>query len=41
MCAAYRYLNHSYTLDPAGSEWVEGGELDRARAAVNKGACER
>ena len=39
MCAAYRFLNNAYTLDPAGSEWVEGGILDRARAAVNRGAC--
>ena len=39
MCAAYRFLNNAYTLDSAGNEWVEGGILDRARAAVNKGAC--
>jgi tetratricopeptide (TPR) repeat protein len=39
LCAAYRYLNHSYTLDPAGSQWVKGGDLDQARAAVNSGAC--
>ena len=24
MCAAYRFLNNAYTLDPAGSQWVEG-----------------
>lgn len=41
MCAAYEFLNNAYTLDPAGSQWVKGGELDVARAAVNNGACER
>jgi tetratricopeptide (TPR) repeat protein len=41
MCAAYRFLNDAYTLDPAGSQWVRGSELDVARAAVNAGACER
>jgi Flp pilus assembly protein TadD len=41
MCAAYEFLNHAYTLDPAGSQWVKGGELDVARKAVNGGACER
>jgi O-Antigen ligase len=41
MCAAYRFLNNAYTLDPAGTEWVKGGALDQARAAVNKGACEK
>ena len=41
MCAAYTYLNHAYTLDSAGSQWVEGGALDQARSAVNRGACER
>jgi Flp pilus assembly protein TadD len=40
MCAAYRFLNDAYTLDPAGSQWVQGGELDVARAAVNDGACD-
>ncbi len=40
MCAAYEFLNNAYTLDPAGSQWVRGGELDIARDAVNKGACE-
>ena len=40
MCAAYRFLNEAYTLDPAGSQWVKGGELDVARKAVNNGACE-
>jgi O-Antigen ligase len=38
-CLAYRYLNNAYTLDSAGTEWVPGGALDRARAAVNAGAC--
>jgi hypothetical protein len=41
MCAAYRFLNNAYTLDSAGTEWVKGGALDQARAAVNKGACEK
>ncbi len=40
MCAAYRFLNNAYTLDPAGNQWVPGGELDIARDAVNAGACE-
>jgi len=40
-CAAYQALNQSYTLDPNGSRWVEGGLLDVARDAVNAGACER
>jgi hypothetical protein len=39
LCAAYRFLNNAYTLDPSGSEWYEGGPLDVARAAVNKGGC--
>ena len=39
MCAAYRFLNDAYTLDPAGNQWVKGGELDVARDAVNAGAC--
>jgi O-Antigen ligase len=39
MCAAYRFLNNAYTLDPAGSQWTKGGPLDVARAAVNEGAC--
>jgi len=39
LCAAYRFLNNAYTLDPSGSQWVEGGPLDVARAAVNKGGC--
>jgi hypothetical protein len=40
MCAAYRFLNEAYTLDPAGNQWVVGGPLDVARDAVNAGACE-
>jgi hypothetical protein len=40
MCAAYGFLNNAYTLDPAGSQWVPGGELDVAREAVDAGACE-
>ncbi len=39
LCAAYRYLNNAYTLDPAGSQWVAGGPLDVARDAVNAGGC--
>jgi hypothetical protein len=39
MCAAYTFLNESYTLDPSGSQWVPGGPLDVARDAVNAGAC--
>jgi len=40
LCAAYRFLNEAYTLDPVGQQWREGGPLDVARAAVNRGACE-
>ena len=40
MCGAYAFLNTAYTLDPAGDQWIEGGALDIARRAVNKGACE-
>jgi len=40
MCAAYRFLNEAYTLDPSGNQWVVGGPLDVARDAVNAGACE-
>ncbi len=39
MCAAYRFLNDAYTLDPAGNQWVKGGPLDVSRDAVNHGAC--
>jgi len=35
LCAAYEALNHSYTLDPRNTHWVENGELDQARAAVD------
>jgi hypothetical protein len=41
LCLAYRYLNNAYTLDSAGTEWVPGGAFDRAKAAVNAGACEK
>jgi Flp pilus assembly protein TadD len=40
LCAAYGFLNNAYTLDPRGQQWMAGGPLDVARAAVNKGACE-
>jgi O-Antigen ligase len=39
LCAAYRFLNNAYTLDPKGNEWVRGGPLDVAREAVNDGGC--
>jgi len=39
MCAAYRYLNEAYTLDPVGNQWVDGGPLDVAKDAVNAGGC--
>ena len=39
-CAAYGALNHAYTLDPKGRQWVAGGSLDIVRDAVNNGACE-
>jgi len=39
LCAAYRFLNNAYTLDPAGNQWVTGGPLDVARDAVNEGGC--
>jgi len=38
-CAAYVHLNDAYTLDRAGRQWVEGGELDQARDWVNDGNC--
>ena len=38
-CAAYRFLNEAYTLDPAGRQWVPDGPLDVARDAVDSGAC--
>jgi hypothetical protein len=40
LCAAYEFLNEAYTRDPAGHQWSEGGPLDVARDAVNRGACE-
>ena len=39
LCAAYRFLNNAYTLDPSGSQWRAGGPLDVSRAAVNRGGC--
>jgi O-antigen ligase len=39
LCAAYRFLNNAYTLDPAGNQWVKGGPLDVGREAVNSGGC--
>jgi O-antigen ligase len=39
-CSAYQALNHAYTLDPKSRRWSPGGVLDRARDAVNAGACE-
>ncbi len=39
LCAAYRFLNDAYTLDPSGNQWVPGGPLDVARDAVNAGGC--
>ena len=39
LCAAYRFLNNAYTLDPAGSQWRRGGPLDVSRDAVNAGGC--
>ena len=39
LCAAYRFLNDAYTLDPSGNQWVKGGPLDVARDAVNAGGC--
>ncbi len=40
LCAAYRFLNQAYTLDPVGQQWRRGGPLDSSREAVNRGACE-
>ena len=39
LCAAYRFLNNAYTLDPKGNQWVTGGPLDVSRDAVNEGGC--
>jgi len=41
LCDAYEFLNEAYTRDPVGHQWREGGPLDVARNAVNRGACER
>lgn len=38
-CSAYAHLNEAYTLDPAGTQWAKGRELDQARAWVNGGNC--
>ena len=38
-CSAYVHLNRAYTLDPAGTQWTPGSELDQARAWVNDGNC--
>ena len=38
-CSAYVHLNRAYTLDPAGTQWTQGSELDQARAWVNDGNC--
>ena len=39
-CAAYQALNEAYTLDRHNTDvFYPHGPLDRARAAVNKGAC--
>jgi len=38
-CAAYRFLNNAYTLDPSGNQWTPGGPFDIAKDAVNNGAC--
>ena len=38
-CTAYVHLNRAYTLDPAGRQWVKGGELDQARAWVDRKKC--
>ena len=37
MCAAYRYLNEAYTLDPVGNQWVDGGPLDVAKRRGQRG----
>ncbi len=39
LCAAYRFLNNAYTLDPKGNQWTPGGPLDVSRDAVNAGGC--
>jgi hypothetical protein len=37
--AAYRDLNHSYTLDDYGPAAVKGGALDQARCAIDPATC--
>ncbi len=39
LCAAYRFLNNAWTLDPAGNQWERDGPLDVARDAVDAGGC--
>jgi tetratricopeptide (TPR) repeat protein len=39
LCAAYRFLNNAWTLDPKGNQWTKGGPLDVARDKVNEGGC--
>jgi Flp pilus assembly protein TadD len=40
LCAAYKALNRSYTLDPRSTRWAPGGPLNVARDAVNRqNAC--
>ncbi len=39
LCAAYTFLNESYTRDPSGNQWTPGGPLDVSRDAVNAGGC--
>ena len=38
-CSAYVHLNRAYTLDPAGTQWTPGSELDQSLAWVNAGNC--
>ncbi len=37
LCAAYRFLNNAYTLDPAGNQWVEGGPARRCSRGRGRG----
>jgi uncharacterized membrane protein YjfL (UPF0719 family) len=37
--AAYRHLNHSYTLDSNGPAGVKGGALDQARCKIDPATC--
>jgi O-Antigen ligase len=39
LCAAHEYLERAFVLDPVGNQWVAGGPLDVARAAVDDGVC--